>query len=69
MTLEQMQRKLKVIKNKYHLGLDVTKDMVKLVKENPLFIMSVLDETVDYYIDQISKAEEESRNVPYEVKQ
>lgn len=69
MTLEQMQRKLKVIKNKYHLGLDVTKDMVKLVKENPLFIMSVLDETVDYYIDQINKAEKESINAPYEVKQ
>lgn len=58
MTLEEMQKKLRAIKNKNTFGLDVTNDMVKLVKANPIFVMNTLADIVDYYIDQINKLNE-----------
>jgi hypothetical protein len=58
MTLEEMQKKLRAIKNKNTFGLDITNDMVKLVKANPIFVMNTLADIVDYYIDQINKLNE-----------
>lgn len=57
-----IQKRLKIAKNRKAFGIDYTNDLIKIVKEYPNYVLVVLDDQTDYFIDEIRRVELEEND-------
>lgn len=57
-----IQKRLKIAKNRKVFELDYTNDLIKIVKEYPSYVLEVLDDQTDYFIDEIRRIELEEND-------
>lgn len=57
-----IQKRLKIAKNRKVFELNYTNDLIKIVKEYPSYVLEVLDDQTDYFIDEIRRIELEEND-------
>lgn len=59
MTLQELQKRLRIAKNRKKLGLNYKVDLIRIVRDDPDFVLNTLTDIVEYYIDQINELSKE----------